>query len=114
MILIIGGAYQGKTEFVRERFGFSEEDLRERVSVHYEDVIRAQYEAGEDPVKKLCELLDRNPGICLIADEIGRGVVPVDKEERQLREVIGRTLQEAARNAEEVYRVTCGIGEKIK
>ncbi|MBQ7677077.1 MAG: bifunctional adenosylcobinamide kinase/adenosylcobinamide-phosphate guanylyltransferase [Lachnospiraceae bacterium] len=51
---------------------------------------------------------------CLIADEVGRGIVPIERSERKLRDLIGRTLIEAAKAADAVCRVTCGIGERIK
>ncbi len=112
MVLIVGGAYQGKEAYAR---AYTEkEGRRERVVSHYETIIREQFLAGRDPVEELHALLSANPDICLVADEVGRGVVPLGKEERRVRDVIGRTLVEAAREANEVYRVTCGIGERIK
>ena len=47
-------------------------------------------------------------------DEVGCGVVPVDKEERQYREAVGAAGQELAARAEKVYRVTAGIPVRIK
>ena len=50
----------------------------------------------------------------MISDEIGNGIVPMDAFEREYREQTGRILIELAKEAEEVIRVICGIGQKIK
>ena len=48
------------------------------------------------------------------ADEVGNGIVPVEKIERRYRDLCGRLLVEIASRSKEVYRVICGIGQKIK
>ena len=50
----------------------------------------------------------------IISDEIGNGIVPVDAFERDYRERTGRMLITLASQADEVVRVICGIGQKIK
>ena len=49
-----------------------------------------------------------------LAQELGCGVVPMDAFERAWRERTGRIGCELAKQAEAVYRVTCGIGTRIK
>ena len=133
MILVIGGAYQGKRDFIKETFGLREEEifdasegdghrlkrllrqgasLRAVTSWHF--VIKEQWEAGEDPKEALAALLRMHPDIILTADEIGGGLIPLAPREREYREVVGHTLIFAAREAEKVYRVLAGIGELIK
>ena len=50
----------------------------------------------------------------IVMDEVGAGVVPVERSDREYREAIGLAGQHLAREAEEVYRVVCGIGMRIK
>ena len=50
----------------------------------------------------------------VIADEIGNGIVPLDAFEREYREQTGRAEILLAKKADEVVRVICGIGQKIK
>ena len=47
-------------------------------------------------------------------DEVGLGVVPVDRAEREYRDEVGKTLCALAARAERVYRVIAGIGQRIK
>ena len=50
----------------------------------------------------------------VISTETGCGIVPVDKEERILREHIGRLNCLLAEKAETVVRVFCGIPVVLK
>ena len=49
-----------------------------------------------------------------LGDEIGNGIVPMEHEEREYRELTGRLLCELANKADRVERIVCGIGERIK
>ncbi len=55
-----------------------------------------------------------NTQAIIICDEVGCGVVPIDKREREYRELTGRIMTELAKTADEVIRVFCGIGGRIK
>ena len=59
-------------------------------------------------------LLEKNPNIIVVTDEIGYGIVPLDYGERVYREQVGRVCTALAKESEEVYRVICGIGNRIK
>ena len=50
----------------------------------------------------------------ITSDEVGLGIVPLDRKVREWREATGRALCRIAAEADEVYRVSCGIGMKIK
>ncbi|MEG2597629.1 MAG: bifunctional adenosylcobinamide kinase/adenosylcobinamide-phosphate guanylyltransferase, partial [Oscillospiraceae bacterium] len=52
--------------------------------------------------------------ICVIADEIGCGVVPLEKFDRQFRECTGRILCALAKKAETVVQLQCGIPILLK
>ena len=71
-------------------------------------------EAGLDPVEELEKLLNKHPDIVLLCDEVGQGIVPMERADRDYREAVGRTMCVAAQRAEEVYRVVCGIAQRIK
>ena len=62
----------------------------------------------------MASFLERHPDCIIISDEIGNGIVPLDGFEREYRERTGRMLVELADRAEEVIRVICGIGQRIK
>jgi len=64
-----------------------------------------------DEIEKYVE---KHRDIVIISDEIGNGIVPVDVLEREYRERTGRILVRLAFGADEVVRVICGIGQKIK
>lgn len=50
----------------------------------------------------------------MTADEIGCGIVPMEAFERGYRETDGRICQRIAAYSEEVHRVICGLGMRIK
>ena len=76
--------------------------------------IERKIKEGE-PIDDLAEeLIRKNPELILITDEIGYGIVPVDRMEREYREQTGRVCTRLAAYSEKVYRVMCGIGQVIK
>lgn len=52
--------------------------------------------------------------VVISSDLIGSGIVPMDAFDRCWREVTGRVLTDIASRADEVYRVTCGIEQRLK
>ena len=54
------------------------------------------------------------PYTIIISDEVGCGIVPIDKGERQFRERLGRCLTDIASRSDMVFRVFCGIAQRIK
>lgn len=131
MILIIGGFAQGKLHYVKQRYVHCE-DGREvtvldgtlalpagtgagQVIVnHLHRYIREQLRQGTDPEAMIENFGKEHPDCILICDEIGNGIVPMEAEERTYRECTGRILEGLAAQADEVVRVVCGIGQKIK
>jgi len=124
MILVIGGAYQGKLVYVTENYpdkkvfhcdidnpemDFSADIIN---SIHL--MVMAQIRAGIDTLSYLHEKLPQIKGKIIICDDISCGVVPIDQETRQWRETVGRSLALISKNADEVIRVFCGIGSFIK
>ncbi len=127
MKLVTGGAYQNKTEFAKKQFGLNDNDVISgrnetdteilsgcRAVRDYEYVVRYNIENGRDAGLEYDRLISANPDIILIASEVGCGIIPIDDLECTFREEAGRILCRAASAADEVYRVICGIGKKIK
>ena len=69
---------------------------------------------GKDIVAVVDEISEKNHDITIISTEIGYGVVPMDKGDREWRETVGRTCCYIAKKADEVVRVVCGVGNRIK
>lgn len=71
--------------------------------------------AGLHNWKNLAETIyNANPDRILVTDEIGYGIVPIDPFEREYREETGRICCLLAEKSEEVWRVCCGIGTRLK
>lgn len=68
----------------------------------------------QEYILKFMQFAEENPNTIVIADEIGNGIVPLDAFEREYREQTGRAEILLAKKADEVIRVICGIGQKIK
>lgn len=126
MIFITGGTSQGKLAFAKNAFSLSEDDSSDggdcafstafdrRALNRLHLLVDRMLEAGVDPERAIEEGVARNPGIILICDELGCGVVPADAHARELRERVGRNACTLAGRASEVYRVVCGIPQKLK
>ena len=114
MVLVIGGMAQGKLDFARENLGvtaWSDGILGEENCVYG---LQAALRTLEDPQGAALAWAEAHPDGVIICDEVGSGVVPLDPKDRAWRETVGRTCCALAKKAEAVYRVTCGMGVKIK
>lgn len=126
MKLVIGGAYQGKRAYASRVYRIEEKDwidgascLREEIFscagiYHFHQFIRRQMDAGENIQTLAQELVENNPDLVVVSDEVGYGIVPMDAKERDWRERCGRVCTDLAKEALEVVRVCCGIGQRIK
>ena len=128
MVLIIGGAYQGKLDYAKEEFGLTDSDVftceegstavgfDEKVVDHFERYIFSLIKAGQVPEKAVGMQLraNRYKGRIIICDDISQGVVPMDAAERAWREGVGRTMVKIAQQADKVIRVFCGIPVVLK
>ena len=109
MVLLTGGHAQGLYEFDESKFG------KDRVV--FEDLnswIKDNYGTYGDPWEAICEKISAVPEAVIISEQVGCGIVPADPLKRAFREKLGRLQIRLAEKADEVYRVTCGIGQKIK
>ena len=118
MILIIGGAGQGKLDYALAKTGLTPEQAAydpegardKRIFAHLERWAR-EAEDVEGPME---ELLAANPEVIILCDEVGCGVVPVAPDERAWRERVGRLCCALARRADRVERIFCGLSMVLK
>lgn len=107
MILIIGGAYQGKHRYAAEYYP-------DRTIYYVQSLIKEAQEKQTDPALYIEGILKEEPEAVLMLDDVGCGIVPIDKKDRDYRELVGRTGCNLAAQAQSVIRVCCGIGQVIK
>ena len=138
MKLVIGGVAQGKLDYVLENmiektekydvydcfflkdnacndkasnmewpWDFAVDDERILIIDKFHYFIRAVLEKNLPLQEYILKFMQ-------FADEIGNGIVPLDAFEREYREQTGRAEILLAKKADEVVRVICGIGQKIK
>lgn len=122
MVLIIGGAYQGKTEYAKKTYGLQDADIftcentgidpNARAIRHLERFALACVRAGKEPAEVL-NAIDLSDKI-LICEDISCGVVPMDAVEREWREAVGRMNAMLAAKAERVTRLFCGLPLELK
>ena len=77
-------------------------------------MIRQLLEQGINSKTFLEQVIEKNPDVILICDEVGYGIVPLKKEDREYREVVGRTICMAAQKANHMERIIGGIGMVLK
>ena len=124
MKMIIGGAFQGKTllankiypEIVWANGGDADREMIASAQgiLSFHEFIRKEMQTGND-VSELAErLIQVNPQVVLVSNEVGYGIVPIDAFDRAYREAVGRVCTKLAAYSTQVTRVVCGIGTVIK
>lgn len=125
MELIIGGAFQGKTEFAKEQFNISDNDIyvcdknsepdfSKKCITHIERFSFWCVEHETEPSEYLFEHADDLNNKIIISDDISCGVVPINKTERAWREANGRLLIKLSKESEHVTRIFCGLSQRLK
>ncbi len=134
MKVYLGGICQGKTAFVREAFPEAEYLLSPTLSLLEQTVsssekkgtivwdgfnfsIRNEVFSSDFDFEKLTARilnLAEKMDFIIVSDEVGNGIIPLEKTEREYREVTGRILTELASRSESVSRIICGMEQKIK
>ncbi len=124
MILIIGGAYQGKLTYAKKAFQVKDEeiytcqgteiDFSKRCIREIQEFSYACLQAGKDPLEYLKVHRAEWEDCIFICRDIFCGVVPVDPEIRDWRQETGRLSQYLTGEAKEVIRIFCGLEQKLK
>ena len=103
-VLLIGGAYQGKAALAKRLYPALPlvQNLHARV--------RDELAAGRDPMA----LRESLRGHVITCDEVGCGVVPLDRTDETYREAVGRLCCAIAEEVDAVVRVIAGVPQYIK
>ncbi len=124
MVLVFGGAYNGKLDFVKEKFSINEDDIfycgvneidfskKVICGFHrftYENILK-----DINSLQYIKENINFFKDKIIISDEISSGIVPLKKEDRMWREETGKCLQYLSKESSCVYRIFCGIPTIIK
>lgn len=141
MELIIGGSFQGKLEYARQKLQTCRHNniiildggdidtagaatgrrrqssgplILNRLHLFVRNCIQKGYREEEAVYPVLDNLLRENPEMIIVCDEVGYGVVPLSEAEQKYREAVGRTLCYLAQRADSMERVIGGMPMKIK
>lgn len=123
MILITGGAWQGKTAYALSHFNFEITDgatceiadaKSAKILKNYHLFVRRLMADGIDAEAYTKAFCESNPDCVVLLDEIGSGVIPMGKSERIWRETVGRSGCILAKYSDRVIRLMCGIPTAIK
>ncbi|MEW5321886.1 bifunctional adenosylcobinamide kinase/adenosylcobinamide-phosphate guanylyltransferase [Geobacillus thermoleovorans] len=138
MHFVIGGAFQGKRKWVRERYGINDgvhiiwhngyvepygppggvETAKTVVLDGLEASIRPRPDADEWEsyfrAWQRWEAAKPDRTVVWIGTDVTQGVVPVDPEERRWRDAVGMCYQRLASMCCRVDRIWCGLAERLK
>ncbi|MGN7385631.1 bifunctional adenosylcobinamide kinase/adenosylcobinamide-phosphate guanylyltransferase [Sporosarcina sp. SAFN-015] len=126
MRIIVGGAHNGKREYVRRMLanvphqwldcsvGRLEFPADVTVVIDRIEQWLAQTELPEaDAVEFILKSIGGKDVIFILTD-IGRGIVPMDAEQRKLRDACGRLYQRLMAQADDVTRIWYGLAQTLK
>ena len=99
----------GQEAFAVEKLKVS----KDKIFTGFHKTVEIWLENKADIEEEITKLINADYEV-ITSDEVGLGIVPLDRKVREWREATGRALCRIAAEADEVYRVSCGIGMKIK
>lgn len=122
MVFITGGKENGKMEYALRRYfggrlpedsacgstAFAEDLTGASLITDLHEYIRRHQKDGH------CALPELRPDAVVICDEVGSGVISMEKDERDFREAVGRAGCRIAALADRVEVVRFGIPQRIK
>ena len=121
MILITGGSYQGKLDYAKARFQLADADIclggvdfSRRCLAYIDRWALEQVRSGSEPAEAFRANPDGWRDAIIITTDISSGVVPMEPELRAWREACGRMNSYLAGEADEVWRLFCGIPQRLK
>lgn len=123
--LYIGGYAQGKTEYVQALYpkaemvrmydGRTKADILVWNKFHLAvKKLLGEGKSKEDILELVWQANKQCKKLVIISDEIGHGIVPMEKDERLWREETGRILCSIAGQADKVERIICKLPQRIK
>lgn len=126
MEVYVGGCGQGKLQYVLEKRKVTRKDIVDgadlspdqtegfKVINHFHLFIRQWVDDPQIVYRYLDTLSEKNAGVILICDQVGGGVIPIEKKERDWRELVGRVMCIAVKQSDHVERIVCGLGQVLK
>ena len=124
MILIIGGEYQKKLEYVLSKYHIQLEDvndlrkekldLNKKCLYHFEEYAFKMVDDNEDVLEEINKIKDELEDKIIIITDIFSGVVPVEKSLRLKREEAAKLACFLSNNSKEVIRVYLGLEQRLK
>ncbi|WP_409369681.1 bifunctional adenosylcobinamide kinase/adenosylcobinamide-phosphate guanylyltransferase [Lysinibacillus sp. 38-6] len=130
MHVFIGGAYNGKTAYVTQMLAEQQVAVMDGVLAdvvpncdallikNLEQWLLTQNLEDDDKliqqVLKRLQTFEETCSLYIIVTDMGRGVVPMEKQARLLRDTCGRLYQALFAEAQRVERIWYGIAERIK
>ena len=120
MILIIGGAYQGKLDFAKDVFAITDEDVFPCGTGEIDFSKRCIYKIEEftyghpDSIGYFKAHREQWQDSILILQDIFCGVVPMCAANRAWRQNTGRLAQYLSKEAAQVSRIFCGLEQRLK
>lgn len=130
MHVFIGGAYNGKTAYVTQMLAEQQVAVMDGVLADVvpncdalliknleQWLLTQNLEDDEKLIQQVLKRLQTFEETCslyIIVTDMGRGVVPMEKQARLLRDTCGRLYQALFAEAQRVERIWYGIAERIK
>lgn len=120
MILIIGGAYQGKLDFAKAAFAITDSEVHICTGGEIDFSKRCIYKiedfayVHQDSVPYFQAHREEWENSVLILQDIFCGVVPMGAENRAWRQRTGRLAQYLSQEATQVSRIFCGLEQRLK
>ena len=124
MILIIGGAYQGKLDYAKSAFHITDQeiftcggdqiDFSRKCIDRIEEFTFACTRSGVDAIGYFKDRREAWKDSILICQDIFCGVVPLGEDMRSWRQDTGRLCQYLSREAEQIMRIFCGLEQRLK
>ena len=126
MILITGGAYEGKTNYASDFLKINPDKILDGGTCpvqktfsavcikNFHKLVKRLINEKMDPIDFVHRLIRDNSDLIIITDEIGCGIIPANKSDRLWREAVGRVCSMIASESECVIRLSCGIPTAIK
>ena len=114
MILVVGGIASGKRSYAHS-LGFADSDMSEELSSSCPVLLDAQelVRSEDADAASLVDTLAATKQVVL-CQEVGSGIVPISRGERDWRDRVGALSKNLAERADAVVRMVCGVPQVLK
>ncbi|WP_024614750.1 bifunctional adenosylcobinamide kinase/adenosylcobinamide-phosphate guanylyltransferase [Clostridium sp. Ade.TY] len=123
-MLILGGAFNGKLNYIKEKYGLDNNDiyycnsdkleLDKKVISGFHIFVREMLLNNKDIIKYVeenkCILKEK----IIISDDINSGIIPIEKVDRIWRDTNGKVLQILSSENKKVIRIFFGLEMVLK